>query len=573
MASFLNTYVLTCNSPTDIDRALASLDLLLEIIDESGGSALMKCIDEILVGVQLLAASACGSDSLAVRRKSFSVLTRLAVGLSQDEELEAAQSINVSPWVALGTELSHSDIPSVISILRDIRSLLETPLLPVIAPLISTVLSESVGWLGRSRSTFESLVVIAEEGGIDEDETEGGLVTLVVSIIELLDGISENDISEGILKNNINSIFSALAPYLQISISNEFEWNSNPNDFIANEQDEFATSISIRLSFEGLLADCLDNPFVVSETIDCTGAIGINLIREGMSKFENPQSWRLIEAGLFMVSFLDLSESADVGQIVQFCANFSTDDSAHELLRARAFLVLSRMVDVAVKHFPNDIVSIMSRSIECMSKAPVLAYSATKAFGAFLRPSRNDQTRSTVLDMVMRQSGALVCLAKMANNGSDETLHYALETLLELTRVYPEVVNLSGNDYFEFLKKLLVTRASDPFIPDEILELVKIVQLSVEPTVFDNLIEIFASELMQWLHADAECELDTSLEFLVYFVEHTNRITFDGKLLECILILAGGTLDNVGPETSERVSNILRVCADRTPGDSSPMNS
>ncbi len=554
---------------------LYSLALAKELFSDCGSSCVVAHVDEVLQALLAVARSPFDNSPCTVHRQAFSVFTQLIVWLSEDEELDAVQKVSVTPWTEICRYLCKQDVPCVVSVLRDLKRLVSTPLVRELQPLIQSVLSESILWLEKSRSTYDSLVVIAEEGGIDEDEEEGGLVSLVVGILELINAVAVNDISESILVGQMERIFSALGPYLQITVSNEFEWNSSPNDFIADEQNEFA-GVTIRFCFEGLLADCLDNPFVAAEAMAATSKVGLGLIKEGVRASEsgNPQFWRLIEAGLFMVSFLDVSSAAIVGESEQYlkeilkaCASFCVNETLHELLRARAFLVLAKMADQTAKFFPNDIVSILTHSVTCMSHpAVILAYASTRAFVGFLKISKSTPVSSkATLALMMQPKGALECLATMAKQGTDATLHYALDTLEQLTRTYPEVVKLAGEAYFQFLLKLLVDHSQDPFIPDEILELVTIVHGAVSPKEFDKLVAFFTAELINWLRPDAECKLDTALEFLLFFVKNVAKVPFQGKLLECVCAVAAGGFETVGTVSAGHIEDILRICAVRTP--------
>lgn len=541
------------------------LDLLKELFSDCGSSGMVKHVDEILQSLLIIAQSPSFVPASAVRRKAFSVFAQLVKALTQDEELETAGKVSPGPWTLICGDLCRQEVASIVSVLRDLTILLETPIVAQLQPIIISVLAESILWLERSRRTYDSLVVIAEEGGIDEDEEEGGLISLVVGIIALVNGVAINDISEKILVGQMERIFFALGPYMQITVSNEFEWNSNPNDFIANEQDESA-AVTIRLAFEGLLADSLDNPFVADETMSATSKVGLGLIKEGVVAKEdgNCQYWRLVEAGLFMVSFLDTSGS--LKEIVKGCASFCVDQTVHELLRARSFLVLSKKADATAQFFPNDIVPILSHSIDCMSRgSPVLVYAATRAFAGFLTISlATVHTSNTTVELIMKPSGALECLAQMARQNTDETLHYALDTLTQLTSIYPSIPRLAGEPYYKFLLEILVERAADPFIPDEVLELVKIVHdAGIGTQEFEKLMSLFAAELLNWLRPDAECKLDTALEFLLFFVESTTVVPLQGHLLECILAVSAGGLETVGPETASKVADILRTCAVR----------
>ena len=559
---------------TSQDARISLLDLLASIIEEVGGSALSQVLPQL---TQALVQAAQPALPLSVVRKSFSVYTTLLVNIALDEDTTALASADFSPWIPVLTSLAKSsDVADIISVLRNLKLLVSHNLETLTGAVLEPLVIESVRWLETSRQVFQSLVILGEEGGIDEDEDNGGLASLVVAVCELLTAVASNDISTQLLGGRLDRMFSAMAPFLQISVSNEQEWLLCPSDFIANEQDDFA-AITIRLSFEGLVADLLESPFLIPQVVAAMMASAISIIEEGMHarRDENSEWWRLVEAGLFVFSFLGseyASEFRDRSiEVLRGCAQFCSGDSVHPLLKARSFSVLARLCTLTAQVFGSDLVGILKCSVDSMADEQiVVAFCASGAFNAFLPMSTESPERLNPL--ILGETGALASLARMARTGVEETVHFSLEGLIRLTAIRPDVLKAAGvaDEYCRFLSESLVERVDDPIAPDQILTLVQNAQLGVSPAEFEALAQMIAGSVKKWLHIDAENRLDVALEFLEVIAQHS-VVPYSGNVLECVLILNDGELAQIGPETSERIGNILRVCAIRGPGnDGSP---
>ena len=547
---------------TPSEGKLSVLSLLSSIIDECGGSAFGDSVHEMTSMLLQVA------QDRIVTRKAFSVYCVLLVNLSKDEELSILSEMKLSDWSRVVAILSDSgNVADIISVLKDLKECVSEDICSFPQDVIRNVLLDSVLWVERSRQSFESLVVLSEEGGIDEDEEAGGLCSLLIAICDFITVVSVSEVyySSVLTGNLLFRFVSSIPTFLQISILTEQEWIQFPGEYIANEQDEFAAA-TIRLSFEGLVADLLWHPHlgvVMRDSLLDSAKASIQKGLEGRNSGNN-EWWRHVEVGLFIFGLLSGEahelKKINAVEILRQCAQLCivSEKPIHVLLQSRAFLVLAHMHLLTCEEFRNDIESILNISVSCMwSKSPVLTFAACKAFTAFV-PQLNDHLK----DLVTGPKGAFQALLNLcADHASDEVVHFSLDALITLCSAGGSVIKVSGNLWNTFLINLLRQKVDDPIAPDQIQKLVRLT--AQDQQSFDSLVPLVAVEVRPWLRPKAENRLDVALELLAVLVEHAS-VPFSPQLVDCILIVNQGHLGKVGPITSDLVDSILRTCAVRS---------
>jgi hypothetical protein len=550
---------------SDIRNALtgehASWEHRVSLID------LCKCITEeknkcVLDATDItrLAASNFSADFIEA---CLGLLVAQTMCCAIEEDRNSIEAIDAAKWSDILKEQ-----PLTISMLNYIKQLIELQEAPDMResvhlrflPLLTTVLEKSFKFLSDSISSFEHNHVLSYDDNHDEPTND-----IAIGIIELVNAIIVSDqgrVSSQLFEQKLESIFSLIGPYLQISSGNESEWLADPNAFIANEQDELC-GVTIRLAFEGLLADLMYSPSLSHELVPAALSTAIKLIRIGSG------SWRVIEAALFIVSFIDVEGDRfrqPFREIVAGCINFCNTESTSPFLKARSFVVLSQLAS----HASVDDGILMSeccvKAMASDAEADLVKYAASRTFIAFLPICYTSKSpilvRERILALILRPSGAFSAFIKMSKlNG--ESLHYGLDAIRSLVQTCPEIVSKLGEEFYIFLRSLLVEHIKDPLVPACIEELADEIGNAVGGQEYAKLCEMFCESLLPWLHVDAEHELDIALDLLSVFVNHC-EVPFPEKMQQCMRTLNQGNLQSVGSYTEEKISEILRTCTIRS---------
>lgn len=540
-----------------VEMKVSVLSLLATIINECGGSAFGDSVHDVTRLLLQVATSLPADQGLG--RRIFSVFCSLLVNLSKDEELSLLSEINISEWNGVISFLAHSgEVADIIWVLRELKECFYFNVNMFPQSMVHELTLDSIAWLEQSRYSFESLVILSEEGGIDEAEETGGLSSLVVSICEFINALSLNEIYSSTLVGTFSRFVKAVAPFLQISILTEQEWVQYPGVFIAGEQEEFSAT-TIRLSFEGLVADALWNPQLGDAVSESLLEASEAMIADGLGAKEqgNSEWWRRIEAGLFIFGFLSDTKKVNntkiniLHQCTLFCCS---NEPLHILLRARAFIALSK--------FPSGInrTSILEMSVSCMSSEnnPVLIFAASRALIAFVQETDNH--------LMEGPYGAFAALLNLCSNqaSADESviLHFCLDALISLIPKCPNCL-ITTHEWNLFLCNLIREKVNDPIAPDQVRELVVLTSKFLPGNYFDSLACLLAREVKPWLDIHAEHRLDVALDIIAALVQNAS-IPFPDPLVECVLIVNNGHLNQVGPITTDMVQSILKTCAVRS---------
>ena len=503
------------------------LDLFLVIIEEAGGSALLPYLEIIFSSLLISSETEC--------IKSFSAYTCLLVNLGRDEEYAVLDKLDLcSPSWTRCISVSIDSVVGMIKVQESLRQLVHVDLGDRINDWLVYVIEKSCTFLQNNRAVYESLVVFGEEGGIDEDEENGGISGLVVSLCDLtsLVVLAISDFA------SVEKICQILAPYTQITCANEHEWVSDLNSFIGSEEEDYTEAVCVRSAFEGLIADLLSVKTEMYTVL--VQKCAANLIQEGLfaKTNENPEYWRLLECGLWMYM-----HTGQVGDCTSLCVDLiQMTPSCPPLLTARAFSVLSK----------GRVCQILPLCVKFMD-TPIVKISASRAFAEKVGESNDEHLLRLGLSY----------LVKMAKD--DSLAHFGIDCLIQTTRNCSKCIDLLGVEYHQFLLDVLVKRITDPLASSQIHELVQIVFLHTNNFATHNLVQLFSKHIKKWIHVDSEFELDVALDFLELITTHC-QTPFPQFLVECILALEDGTIASIGENTCEKVNSIIQICETRMPG-------
>lgn len=540
--------LLSPDVPVEVKRSI--LQLLDTIIEECGGSALVPVlgpVEDMLIGT-------CKA-TITLRRKSLSAWTSMLFNLAMDEEIDSLSACRFQEWKGLLLSLISSDeVGDSVVAFRSITRLLSlNNMSSTLRQLVVDLVPQSIALLSQHQSTFNSLVILSEEGGIDEDDDNAGLMSLVICICEMMNAVlnAENDY---ISEEDLGRFLTAVCYYVQIPVSVEDEWLSSASVFIAQEQEDLASSTSIRIVFEGIIADISMNPHMSSVGIKALLASALDMVDLGVSRDSegDPEAWRVIEAGLLVLGLVSselntASLPPQIGDILKLTARLSFSPETKPLLKARALLVLSKFADVLQEKFSDDLNTVLQCAAAALDSefAPVL-YSGCMAFNAIL-PKINGADLPELVGCVLEK---LVLLARSSQDS--ESLHFCIEALIGIVRHRDCIV---PSHFGEFIAHMLEQHVDDPLVPSQLVEL-------MEARDDLSIYEPVAKVLRPWLRKEEEFKLDIALDFMVEIVRHA-PVPFSGSVLECILTLNESDIVLVGPNTAEIVSEILQTCAIR----------
>ena len=534
------------STTVNFEVKVAICALLVSLLDECGGSAFVPITEGIL---RTLAETCRIFPSLA--RHCLNVWSNIARNMALDEEPVELNSF----WMGIQNQLMKSDDIrdniSGITVLRELISVQQVE--EDLKPIVAEVIAASITCLEKTERAFESLVVLSEEGGVDEDD-EGGLSRLVFSICEVVNAAIISDVL--CQSFDLERFVLAMKPYLQIPLAVEEEWLESPTEFIAHEQDDLYSSISIRLDFEGIVADALTNPILAHRCSVSVLRSAMELVTDGMTAAEggNSEAWRRVEAGLFTLGLVSSEITVSIvddrfKDILKLAASLAASDTSKPLLKARGLLCLSRLAEITSQIFADDLSIVLSCISQCLSDCSgIVVYAACRGLNAFLPYLKcGDET-------IARVALRLTEIASAASEG--EIVHFTLESLIGIAKHKPHIC--VDSLYRTFIPEMLQKHVADPIAPTQLLEIIQNANCPY------SLYEELAAVIKPWVKIEAETELDVALDFLSEIVKHASA-PFTGNVLETILILNESKVTTLGENTNAHVDSILRVCAIRQP--------
>ena len=544
-------------SNDDPDSVKALLDLLAEIIDECGGSRFVPVVDR--VGAVLLNAS---GGTMA--RKCFSVFSRLLVVLAQDEEFEALKKAGSDAWAPVLFKLSEStDIGDRVVVLKYICEMIKHDLEPLVRPSAASAVDQCLIALNQWSQPYQSLIILAEEGGADEDEN--GLSCFIISICEFFNAIVLLDEPLVICSQEQFARFIiAMATYNQLSLSIEEEFLHEPGEYVASEQDDLP-GVTVRTAFEGVIADVADSPYFNRTANVSLLAAAKQLLEESASARAagNSEWWRIAEAGLLYLGLVEVDSSTEAHavELVRSAASLSVQRDLPPLLQSRAFSTLAKQSQVVARHFQSDLIAIVRfAASEIRNSSVPVAFAACGAFSAFLKAVEADVRQ----ELSFGGNGVVSSLMDLSSTSSSpEVVSFCLEALLGVARTCSPGFGERVDSRFErFVGDMLKRHVDDPLTPTQLMELVEASNLTL--TRAESASELVAMTLRPWLLESAESRLDVALDCLAVIVR-VSPVPFPVHLADCLNVLRGGSLSGIGPETNSCINGILQTCADRHP--------
>lgn len=368
--------------------------------------------------------------------------------------------------------------------------------------------------LSRGAALFHGIAPVyaqyAEENdhatdGNDSDGDEVSFDAVATELLELIITISEQPKLHKILAPSLTDTLYVTIGYMSMSSAQEEQWIDDPNQYVADEDDDFST---LRASC-GLMLDslCLQfGPKAVTALADVANrrmSESIAARNAGDEKW-----WRIREATLLAVGTMSdaITTSAERAQqkglpvpfdlsaflqtVIDVDLHESTAQSA-PFLRGRALWVAARVSSGVPANMAGTILSASVQSLAPGLAAP-LRIGACRAIAEFIPLAKPDVLAPHIGNMYKGLGGLL-------GEVSEETLHLVLEALLVLIKADGAAASAWLNALAPATVKIWAEHVTDPLLSADTCEIFE--ALAAVPTCQPQLHSMLVPTLAQVLSA------------------------------------------------------------------------
>nr|CCA22544.1 importin putative [Albugo laibachii Nc14] len=337
---------------------------------------------------------------------------------------------------------------------------------------------------------------------LQDAENEGvqlGTVPFVVACIEFIQVIlsaSTKKTREWICVS-LYDLWKVLVPYLLITEKQENIWKDDPDQYLADEEDDSMT-YTIRHAAVDLLKEIQtvigartggrNSKQVVSTMVQ----VAKLYLHQNVSEIPPALLWRRQEASLYLLGSLVSTEDTDVltsnMEVFQenlptdgFCSQIGqliSDSEQHPLLRGRALWCASHFASAMSSALLGQYIQISISGIDLAQLLPV-RLSSCRAVAQFLRAAQDTQVDAEQAQIRALATNALQRLCVLMNQAGVESIHSALGSVqivqIDGMRIDSQV---AGSVLENFLNKWL-QHLNDP-VRSELLLSITTALLEVE---------------------------------------------------------------------------------------------
>ena len=276
--------------------------------------------------------------------------------------------------------------------------------------------------------------------GMDSDGDTVSFEAVVTELLELVINIAEQPKLNKLLEPNLADTLYVTMGYMTMSSSQEEMWMDDPNQFVADEDDDFG---NVRAAC-GLMLDSLGERFGVKAVAALWNASNRRLA-ESISAQQTGDSmwWRPREAALLAVGTMNEVVLSSLERAQEKCKPAPFDIAAfmktviendlHEstaasapFLRGRALWVTARLSSGVPTEMAD---AILRASVSSLAPglAPPLRIGACRAIAEFLPIAKKEVTTPYIGEIYKGLGNLLV-------DAGEETLHLILEAMLVLIK-------------------------------------------------------------------------------------------------------------------------------------------
>lgn len=275
------------------------------------------------------------------------------------------------------------------------------------------------------------------------NESDGDTVSfeaVVTELLELVIQIAEQPKLNKLLEANLTDTFYVTMGYMTMTSAQEEQWMDDPNQFIADEDDDFS---NVRAAC-GLMLDSLGARFG-AKAVSALATATERRMSESISARQagDAKWWRAREAALLAVGTMNdvvmtslqkaqgkgKSSPMDISSFVKTVVEIDLHENtavAAPFLRGRALWMCSRLSN---SMSPEMAETILRASVLSMAPglAPPLRIGACRAMAEFLPVAKKELVAPYVGEIYKGLGGLLI-------EAGDETLHLILEAMLVLIK-------------------------------------------------------------------------------------------------------------------------------------------
>jgi len=350
---------------------------------------------------------------------------------------------------------------------------------PVMADALEAVLRPTCLLVQQIDPGYAEAVIHADDGGSSEEE-DNGPAQLVAQLMELIQAMLLGPQLRALLKGRARSLLQLLVPFMRVTEAQARAWREDPNEFLAQEEDDRVRGCAVRLSGEYLVGELLGH--MKREAGKAIAGLAAELLERGETERAagDTKAWKLTELALliFGISASDLDvkslKRSDLASLVPVafstCGRLCGDSGVPDLLRARAFAVLRRLGDAVCAMSPSDLPALLDAAACALTlnEPMVVRVSACRAFCRFLTAVSDKALR----DRLLVERGVLASLGSLMRGADEELLHLTLESLCVIVRQCPDTIVTVASSLASLILEIWLRSRSDPLVGLQVLDLV-----------------------------------------------------------------------------------------------------
>ncbi|CAK4673042.1 unnamed protein product [Aphanomyces euteiches] len=421
------------------------------------------------------------TSSLRLKGRVVSVvqtcLTMLGmIAQSGEGTAGAVLQATVTPWIGRFVHvLQSADDGLSILVVRALTSfVVEWPkdmssLIPSILPPVWQVLVGSV-------PQYEAQVVMAADTeGYDSDGASVGKAALTIELLDFIRGLvhAPTKKTRQLVTESLQPLIHTMVAYMQITQSQLELWNEEPNQYVADEDDD-----SLKHNVRNTGADLL------RELETSLGASVLAATVQATQQRLAEPSWRMQEAALLVMGSLaepllmavqrsgsSAVEGLDLPQFLTTLFDVMHASESNIYLKARALWCASRFATAMTETQLNAFIQVAVSGLDRSQVIPVKLY-ACRALGTFAQHEKADTLMPQyVVDVIHR-------LLQLTSEATTDTLHVILETLAL-------VVVVPGSDaalqpILQTIVPLWVTNLDDRMVHDMIVDILSAILMQAD---------------------------------------------------------------------------------------------
>jgi len=484
----------TDTPPEPLENVVQCITTILEEAGEEGACACAP------LSVHFLRLTTAPSSSMALRQKCIVAEAQLVVSLLENDapkETTSAVLCQLPDWFsALATICKESPVDLIhaqlvfaavkfVSVLSRFSALEEK-----LSESLEVVLTPSFFFVQRLSPQYEQMIIETTdvESEPQEEDADGGPQSLVMQIMELLQTMMLRPKLRKLIKSRVGTLLRLLIPFMRITNYQAHDWQNNPNEFLANE-DQDHLRCTVRICGESMVGELIER--LRKESLGEVASCALELLQQGQQG--GAISWKLTELGLLLFGLLAADTSAkklqgkELGRACTaalgvmgslLCGGSVVDSSgAPFLLRARCFWLAWRLAPVLLELSPTEIPTLVEAAASALapSQPQCIRVTACRAFGRFSSFAGKSDAQ---FGSLLQRTHVLQSLGELLQTSSEESLHLILETLALVARACPEAIISVEADFVQLVLDVWQRSRSDPLAHTEVMDLVSCVSAS-----------------------------------------------------------------------------------------------